>query len=344
MPRDRLPTSSRTLPASPPHTALRKSLRADDSPAILQPSVRHLEMFRLLMRTGSLTETARMMRVSQPAISQSLRELEGQLGFELFLRGKGQIRPTDEALDLVPEIDRLFAQVSSLSSRVSELRDSRAGKIAISTIPVMATSIIPPAIVAFRRDRPRAKILLESLPTNEVVDHVRQEITDVGFIVQPIEETAIRVEPLFRTSFCCLLPEGHPLGVRKAISTEDLLDTPVITLSTQTPPGLFLQEELRRRDPESFFAIETNNANAATALVRSGAGLAIIDPLPLLDVERPRVIVRPFEPASPVTVTALFSRNRTLPRIGSQFMQRIREALSHGAAVLKALGVSAETI
>jgi DNA-binding transcriptional LysR family regulator len=323
---------------------VRKCIRADDGRAMLQPTSRHLEMFRLLMRTSSLTETARIMGVSQPAISQALRELEGQFGFELFLRGKGRIQPSDEALDLLPEIERLFAQFSALTCRASELRDSRAGKIAIATIPVMATGVIPPAIAAFRRDRPRANILLESLPTNQVVDHVKQETADIGFVVRPIEESAIIAEPLFRTSFCCMLPDGHRLATRKTISAEDLLDEPMIALNAQTPLGLVLREELRKLGAQNSFAIETNSAAAAMALVRAGAGMAIVDPLPLLEAGISRVLVRPFEPAVAVTVMALFSRNRALPRIGNQFMQRIRDSLGKSAAAIRALGVPAEII
>ncbi|MDB5552463.1 MAG: LysR family transcriptional regulator, partial [Rhizobium sp.] len=70
----------------------------------LRANLRHLEVFRLVMRTVNITETARILRISQPAISQTLRNLEQDLGIELFNRGGRRLTPTNEALALLPEV------------------------------------------------------------------------------------------------------------------------------------------------------------------------------------------------------------------------------------------------
>lgn len=325
-------------------SSARKSRKDHEGRTILQPNIRHLEMFQLLCRTGSLTETARILRISQPAVSQALRELETQFGLELFLRGGGQVRPTEEALALQPEIERLIAQLGALTSRASELQNSRAGHIAISAIPVAAAHLLPGAIATFRRSRPRARVQLESLPTREVVERVKQEGVDLGVIVSPLDEAALTVEPVFETEFCCILPAGDALEARQTIGPTDLVGKSVIALNARTPPGLLLHEQLERHGAQQLIEIETNSATAALSLVRAGAGMAIIDPLPLLPDELSGLLVRRFSPAISLTVLALLSRHRAVPRITRQFLDSLRIGLRDSAAKLNTLGIPARAL
>ncbi|MCF3934782.1 LysR substrate-binding domain-containing protein [Acuticoccus sp. M5D2P5] len=312
---------------------------------MFQPNLRHLEMFQLLMKTRSLTETARLMRISQPAVSQALRELEGQLGLTLFLRSGGRIRPSEEALTIRSDIERVLGQVSALSARAEDLRNTRAGHVSIAAIPVVATSIIPAAIAALRTERPMSRLTLRSLATGDVVQMVKEERVDLGFVVAPIDEMLAGAEPLFETILACVLPKEHRLAEKEAITAADLDGETVIALSTEIPPGLLLQEALNRRRVEDFVAIGTNSAAAAVELVMEGVGIAIVDPMPLVrNADTSGLVIRPFEPGVSITVLALFSRNRPLPKIALQFVNHTRHTFVDTARRLKALGIPAEAL
>jgi DNA-binding transcriptional LysR family regulator len=83
---------------------------------------RQLEVFRTIMRCGTLTEAARSLNVSQPALSQVLFHTEDELGFKLFDRVKGRLVPTPEAEELYPEVDRIFGDIEILRRTASELK------------------------------------------------------------------------------------------------------------------------------------------------------------------------------------------------------------------------------
>ena len=134
----------------------------------LRINFRHLEIFRLLMKTKNLTETAKLLRVSQPAISQSLRELEGQLGLTLFARAAGRVRPTPEAIDLLPDVERVFGQVNMLTGKADQLKDAQGGRLDVAAIPVLAMAGLPLAIKQFRGERPLSHVMLMSASTTEV--------------------------------------------------------------------------------------------------------------------------------------------------------------------------------
>ena len=309
-----------------------------------QPNFRQLEMFQLLMKTRSLTETARLLRVSQPAVSQSLRDLEAQLGLTLFTRGGGRIRPTDEAIQVQADVERVLALMNALSFRAAELKDALAGQITVAAIPIISAHLAPRAIAAFKIERPRARFVLRSLNTIEVVQQVKQQQADLGFAFAPVDEMMAGAEPLFETALVCIMPSDHRLASSSRVQAADLEGENVIALTPEVPPGLLLREALDRHSSRGFAAIETNSAAAALALVRAGAGVAVVDPLPLLGGPLEGLAVRPFEPCVPITLGVLFSRNRPLPRIAMQFVREMRKVLAASAVELTAAGVPSSAL
>ena len=87
---------------------------------------RQLEVFTAVMRAGTVTEAARLLNISQPALSQVLRHTEDDLGFALFTREKGRLKPTPEAQELYPEAERLFGELEGLRRKTADLRLGRA--------------------------------------------------------------------------------------------------------------------------------------------------------------------------------------------------------------------------
>jgi len=80
--------------------------------------LRHIEVFNAIMLTGSVSAAARLINITQPAVSRTLQHAEIQLGFPLFQRAKGRLTPTTEAQALYPHIERLFAQLDEVQRRI----------------------------------------------------------------------------------------------------------------------------------------------------------------------------------------------------------------------------------
>ena len=84
--------------------------------------LRHIEVFNAIMLTGSVSAAARLINITQPAVSRTLQHAEIQLGFSLFQRAKGRLTATTEALTLYPHIERLFAQLDEVQRLAANLR------------------------------------------------------------------------------------------------------------------------------------------------------------------------------------------------------------------------------
>jgi DNA-binding transcriptional LysR family regulator len=121
---------------------------------------RQLEVFRAVMRCGTLSGAARALSVSQPALSQILLHTEDDLGFSLFRRVKGRLVPTAEAEELFPEADRVFEELEELRRLARELRHGKAGVVRLAASAPPALSIVPHALKSFRRTSGRAHSLI----------------------------------------------------------------------------------------------------------------------------------------------------------------------------------------
>jgi DNA-binding transcriptional LysR family regulator len=286
---------------------------------------RQLEIFSLLMKTRSLTEAARLLNVSQPAISRALKELEAQLGFELFYRVAGRVRPTTEAMQFLPEIERLFAHLGMVSFKAAELRDRRAGNLVVATIPMPAVALLPRAIEALRLDRPRMHCQIHVYTGSEVIRLVKQETAELGFIYTPLNEPAVAAEPVLQTRLHCLFLETHPLAQRRVVRAADLDVNSTIVFGPQTPPGVVFNEHVDRQRMRRLAMVETNSSLAAVSLVRAGFGVALIDPMAILTELGAGLAAVPFEPEIPLTLAVLFSRHRPMSRPAVEFLSHLRK-------------------
>jgi DNA-binding transcriptional LysR family regulator len=307
-------------------------------------SLRQLELLRLMMRTRSVTETARLMRISQPSASQMLRSLETQLGLELFARVGGRLRPTAEALGLLPVVERLFSHYALLDGRAAELRDAQAGNLTIASIPTVTGWLLPEAMARFHQERPRVHFLINARDAADVVRAVRQEDADLGILYSPIEDAAVAVEPLFRTRMVCVIPPGHALAQKKTVRAKDLADHRIVTLDSSLSPGLALAESLRGSHVRFEPNFETNMSFTAISLVNRGLGVFVTDPLICLSPLGSALTVRDFAPEIPLTLTVIYSRHRAVPRIAVRFVARLREAIGFMCEGLAQRGLPGQAV
>ena len=120
--------------------------------------LREMEIFRAIMLGGSVSEAARILNVSQPAVSTSLRYMEDRLGMKLFRREKGRVYSTPEALALFTEIEGVFEKLDAVQRFAEDLRDTRSGVLSLASTPTLTYAFLAEAIAQFRRDRPGVRV------------------------------------------------------------------------------------------------------------------------------------------------------------------------------------------
>lgn len=280
---------------------------------------RQLEVFCMLMRSGTVTGAAAMLNISQPALSQILLHTEDQLGFKLFNRVRGKLAPTREAEELYPEAERIFAELGALRRRTVDMRFGRTGLIRVAASAPPAMSIVPKALSAFRNTHPDIVVRSLIAPLDNVVEMVRNGDAPIGIVMNDMPRHGIEVETLGHAVLVCVLPAGHRLAGRDTISFSDIQDETLISYRADTLPGQLLASAAETAGLAFNPAIEIDISITALPFVRDGFGVAIVDGL--LPWEGfPGLVSRPFLPRITVPVALLTSKDR--PVTGSHLDMR----------------------
>ncbi|WP_458097973.1 LysR family transcriptional regulator [Roseomonas sp. WA12] len=282
--------------------------------------LREMEVFRRVMELGSVTAAAAALNISQPAVTRMLQKAEARLGFALFLRERRRLRPTPEAQVMFPGTLSAFTAIELVQRMAGELREGRAGILAIAAIPSLASSILPPAIRRFREKRPESAITLQTFSAHEIIQRVASHQDDLGFIIGPVGHEALVVQDLQSTGLACVMPPDHPLAVQRSISPEALADYPLICPSR----NLVLSEQLARafaeRNVPFHIAVEVSHTHAACALVRAGVGIALMDGFGLMGARADDLSSRPFRPTLLSTARLVTARLRPASRLAQDFV------------------------
>jgi len=287
-------------------------------------TLRQLEVIRAVCRHGSVTAAASALNVSQPAISMMLRECALVAGFPLFLRRQGRLQPTAETRALLVELDRVFEGVERIGRLVHDMRDTGIGTVQIAATPTLADHLVPPAVAAFRLARPRIQVAIRTMDNLSVVESVMQERVDFGLVLTPLGQPDARLVTLCTGALICVVPVEHPLAARGAVHVRDLAPFPLISFSRSLPLGDLVEAAFREAGVPRRIGLEVNQSSLACALVRAGAGVAVVDPFMLMDPERRDVVALKLLPVTTVSAQVLIPRTATLARPAALLLATIR--------------------
>ncbi|WP_338664713.1 LysR family transcriptional regulator [Pararoseomonas sp. SCSIO 73927] len=285
--------------------------------------LREMEVFRRVMELGSVTAAAAALNISQPAVTRMLQKAEARLGFALFVRERRRLRPTAEAQVMFPGTLGAFTAIELVQRLAGELREGRAGILAIAAIPSLAASILPAAIRRFREKRPESAITLQTFSAHEIIQRIASHRDDLGFIIGPVGHEALVVQDLQSTSLACVMPPDHPLAGQRSIGPEALADHPLICPSR----NLVLSEQLARafadRNVPFRIAVEVSHTHAACALVRAGVGIALMDGFGLMGARADDLVSRPFRPTLLSTARLVTAGLRPVSRLAQDFVDAL---------------------
>lgn len=284
---------------------------------------RQLEVFVAVMRAGSITAAARMLNISQPALSQILLHAEDELGFSLFTRDKGRLHPTPEAMELLPDAEALFNGLEGLRRKTTDLRLGRAGLVRIAASPPPAMSFLPGILAAYRASYPDILLRAHVAPVAVLVTMLRAGDVALALALDDDLPPDIAVEPMGGARFSCLLPEGHPLAERDGLQLADLQDEPLISYRSATRPHHELSQMARAQGQRFEPLLEIDLSITAVGFVQAGLGIAIVDSL-LPWTQFSGIAVRPLQEEARLPLSLLTLSSRTLSRAEEMMRDLIR--------------------
>lgn len=300
--------------------------------------LRHIEVFNAVMLTGSVSGAARLISVTQPAVSRILQHAELQLGFALFQRTKGRLVPTVEAITLYPHVEQLFAQLDEVQRLAEGLKTGRtATELRVLTVLALSYEILPHAIKLFRLKHPDTVISVKALHTPQVISAMALREADVGFLFSSSPaspHTALVHEDLAVGRMVCVAPKGllgARLVKRGGVNLADLSALPVIGLDVLDPVGRSLNHACRELGVGLASSVTVQTYHSALALAHHGLGIALIDGWTAASADFKRVDVLALQPLIPVPVKAVLAAGKPGSVSVKAFVRCFQQALERAA-------------
>jgi DNA-binding transcriptional LysR family regulator len=288
-------------------------------------NLRQLEIFREVMRCQTTVAAAQGLGLSQPTVSNSIKHMEAQLGFQLFERRGNRLVPTPEALEMFQDSDPIFSMVRTFSRKLASIRDTRVGSLRLLATPPIANAIVPTALRKFVATRPEVHVSFDVRPTEGVIEGIESGFADIGVSLEPYARPGLEFELIGAGQMVCAFPPGHALADKSEVSLSMLERFPVIGYEPGSRLGLLLQRDFfDNRVPHS--AIEVRYSNTACLLAESGLGVALVDSFTSVYGERYRLETRPLQPRTAVEAYALYQKARTPRRLVRAFIDQLKQS------------------
>ncbi len=275
-----------------------------------------MRSFFHVARERSFSRAAKLLHVTQPAVSVRIRTLEQELGERLFDRARSGVELTEAGAVLFSSAEKIFSDVQEALTRLKELKEGGLGRVRLGCSDTVSLYLLPAVLGRFRKRYPGAEILIRNAHTMELVDLlVRGELDFCIVTAPPSLDRRLVARPLFADPFLLACPRNDPLLRRAKISLAALDGRSMVALEKGTVTRAMQDRALRDAGATPRIVLETGNIEVQKRYVGIGFGVALLPASSVSDADRRRLVTRPVEEAVlERMVVAVVPKDRYVPR------------------------------
>ncbi|QIZ37465.1 LysR family transcriptional regulator [Saccharopolyspora sp. ASAGF58] len=240
--------------------------------------VRRLRYFMVVADELHFGRAAERLRISQPPLSHQIRQLEAELGVELFHRTTRRVRLTPAGEELRRRLGGLLDALDDAVTDLHEVRAGRAGKLTVGFVSSASYSVMPLAVRRFRQELPGVELVLTPLTSGEQFDQLHDGTLDLGVVRGGDASTGLPLHDLYTEQLVACLPSDHRLASYAEVTPEELAGEPMISFPPREMPGFVAQLQLIFSSPVPFPRVTHRVVHQETALgfVAGGLGFTVL--------------------------------------------------------------------
>jgi DNA-binding transcriptional LysR family regulator len=241
-------------------------------------TLKQLEAFVAIARTGSFSAAARIVHVSQPALTAVIKNLEQQLGVALFERTARGVTMTTAGRELLPTVDRLLTELNETLANVLSGTAPRGGRVTLACVPSAGSLYLPPLIASFTRQHPTVRIEVRDAMTEnrEIVRMVRAGDIDYGIASPMPDAPELRFRHLYDDELVAVLPPWHVSGGQKHITWDQLGALPLVGMASHSYLRLLIDQTFAAIGISKRPVTEVSLITTAVGMARAGLGAAVL--------------------------------------------------------------------
>jgi DNA-binding transcriptional LysR family regulator len=294
-------------------------------------SSRQLRAFHLVARLGSFSRAAEALFITPSGLSLLIRELEDHLGFRLFDRTTRRVALTADGAELLEVSERSLQDLDAVMIRLAQRVKGASRTIAVGTTPLVAASILAPAIREYRRLHPAVRVQLFDGDIAAIQQRVESGKLDLGLGIFG-SVPGIRRTPFFRFSLMVIRPDRNEAAPPATTTWAQLNGQTLISLAASYPHQQLIDRQLAKAGAVCGCDQVVNLLDTQIALVEADQGIAIIPSFGLPVARQRKVITsRLINPELYLDFHQISDRGKRLPRGAEEFTAFLKSYISRWA-------------
>ena len=294
--------------------------------------------FMTVAQELNFTRAAKKLRMSQPPLSSTIRDLEKELGVQLFIRGKRRLQLTEAGMLLYRRTEQILELAEKTKRELSDFEKELSGTLYVAAVDGRATDLLAGWIAGFREEYPRVSFDLTNGSSDEVIERLVHGLADLAVVAVPYDTERYDGISIGREPWAAIMPAEHPLAKRRGNTLPvELLKGESLALPQRPSRQASIREWLAGKGIEPDVFCPLSHYDEAAALAAHGAGIAIF---PMTHVEPPegvvvKILTKPAKYAEYVILQPKAAPLRGLP---AEFVNFVRDELEAHEIRAKAQG------
>jgi len=262
-----------------------------------QVELRHFRYAIAVADTLHFGKAAKRLHISQPPLSQQIRQLEEELGIQLFERTNRNVQLTKPGEMFIQEARIVVAQAEHATRVAERANDGEDGRLIVAIAGPADSPFFIEVFRLFAKRNPRVRVAVRNMSTMEQVDAIRECRIHAGFVVPPIDDSTLTTVTVSHQPIAIALPQDHPLAKRAYVPLSALATERHIMFARHLGPHFF--DAIVNGCREAGFTLnvvhEVDNLHTACALVAAGLGVCFVP----ASIGSINMQIRPVKPAIP---------------------------------------------
>lgn len=271
--------------------------------------LRQLQVFREVLRAGSTRRAALALGISQPAISQNVKQLEATLGIPLFERSSNRIQPLHQAWELLRSVELALNALEHLEASIFAMKNEERPRIAIAT-PAVFGFVTLPKVVAAIRAQTGSNVRTISGTYEQIGEHILAGRADLGIARLPIDQRLFEWVPLGSARNVCVFHPSHRFSQLPLIEAHDLAGETIVDIDPHYASHQMNMNALRFEGIEPDILVEYDSSGHEAGFVSAGLGVSITNEIIAREYAAFSLASRPVEPSALYHYIALWQKGR----------------------------------
>jgi len=239
---------------------------------------RQLRAFSVLARTGSFTQTARELHLTQSGISHSMKALENEVGCRVLDRLGKKVMLTQAGEQLLQHAEKILSEMETARESLAQLGKWGKGRLRLGGSTTACQHLIPPVLREFKESFPDHVISLEPGDTPELVAALLRHRIDLAMSLEPEREPQLEFHPLFTDELHFIVSALHPWARAGRVERDDIPRQNYILYSKRSITFRLIEDYFRREQMVLNTVMEFGSMEATKELVKLGLGISILAP------------------------------------------------------------------